>query len=49
MCTTASRLICRVCETPFSTLNCCVSLPAYQRRNSERERKAEKRMRRRVV
>lgn len=34
---------------PFSTLNCWLSEPAYQRRSSERERKVEQRMRRRVV
>ena len=34
--TTASRLICIVCDTPFSTENCCVSEPTHQLANSEK-------------
>jgi hypothetical protein len=48
MATMVSRFIWRVWETPFSTENCWVSDPRYQRAISERERNREKRIRKEV-
>lgn len=39
MSTTMSRLSCSSCETPFSTLKWWLSVPLYQVRSSETERK----------
>lgn len=46
---TMSRLICKVWETPFSTLKCWSSWPRYHWRNSETEKIVEMRTRARVV